>query len=82
MRSMDGKVAPMDVRTLTDWTIRQRLRSIPGVAEVLTIGGGVKQYQILPDPVRMAAQGVSFEELETAAANAASTNDKRLYGFR
>ena len=73
VRSKDGKIAPMDVRTLADWTIRQRLRSIPGVAEVLTIGGGVKQYQILPDPVRMAAQGVSFEELEKAASNAAST---------
>lgn len=73
VRSTDESLAPMDVRTLVDWTIRQRLRSIPGVAEVLVIGGGVKQYQVLPDPVRLAAQGITFEELEAAIANAAST---------
>lgn len=73
VRSTDGAMAPMDVRTLADWTIRQRLRSIPGVAEVLVIGGGVKQYQVLPDPIRLSAQGVTFEELETAVAHAAST---------
>lgn len=69
----DGSIAPMDLRLVADWTVRQRLRAIPGVAEVLVIGGGVKQYQVLPDPVRMAAQGVTFEELESAVAHAVGT---------
>ncbi len=71
LRSKDGAVKPMDLRTLADWTIRRRLQSIGGVAEVLTIGGGVKQIQVQPDPQRLAAFGVTFEELEKAVSKAA-----------
>jgi CzcA family heavy metal efflux pump len=71
LRSTDGKVAPMDLRTLADWTIRRRLQSISGVAEVLTIGGGVKQIQVQPDPNRLASFGVTFEEIEAAVSKAA-----------
>ncbi len=74
VHSKDGKVAPMDVRTLADWTIRRRLQAIPGVAEVLNMGGGVKQAQVQPDPWRMQANGVSLEELRDAAKNAASNS--------
>ena len=72
VKSTDGKTAPMDVRTVADWTIRMRLQAIPGVAEVLNMGGGVKQAQIQPDPWRMQANGVTIEELELAARNAAA----------
>ncbi|MFM7182056.1 MAG: efflux RND transporter permease subunit [Verrucomicrobiales bacterium] len=72
VRSSEGKTAPMDLRTTADWTIRTRLQAIPGVAEVLNMGGGVKQAQIQPDPWRMQANGVTIEELEQAARNAAS----------
>lgn len=71
LRSNDGAVAPMDLRTLADWTIRRRLQSISGVAEVLTIGGGVKQIQVQPHPYRLAAYGITFEEVETAVSRAA-----------
>ena len=71
LRSTDGKMAPMDLRTLADWTIRRRLQSISGVAEVLTIGGGVKQIQVQPDPYRLAAFDIQFEEVETAVSRAA-----------
>jgi CzcA family heavy metal efflux pump len=71
LRSTDGKVAPMDLRTLADWTIRRRLQSIGGVAEVLTIGGGVKQIQVQPDPHRLAAFEVTFDEIEAAVSKAA-----------
>ena len=70
--STDGKTAPMDVRTIADWTVRMRLQSIPGVAEVLSMGGGVKQAQVQPDPWRMQANGVSIEELEQAVREAAT----------
>ncbi|RYD61233.1 MAG: efflux RND transporter permease subunit, partial [Verrucomicrobiaceae bacterium] len=72
VRSTDGSTAPMDVRTLADWTIRMRLQSISGVAEVLSMGGGVKQAQVQPDPWRMQANGVSIEELEQAVREAAT----------
>jgi CzcA family heavy metal efflux pump len=72
VRSTDGNTVPMDVRTLADWTIRMRLQSISGVAEVLSMGGGVKQAQVQPDPWRMQANGVSIEELEQAVREAAT----------
>ena len=71
VKSRDGKTPPMDLRTLADWTIRMRLQSIPGVAEVLNMGGGVKQAQVQPDPWRMQANGVTIEELEQAVREAA-----------
>jgi len=73
MRSIDGAVAPGDLRTIADWTVRQRLQSIPGVAEVLPMGGGVKQVEVQPDPDRMLAHHVHFDELREAVA-AASRN--------
>lgn len=74
VRSVDGQMEPMEVRTLADWTIRRRLQSISGVAEVLNMGGGVKQAQIQPDPWKMQAHGVSLQELMEAARQAASNS--------
>ena len=66
--SQDGKTAPMDLRSLADWTISQRLLTIAGVSQVIPIGGGVKQYQVLADPTRMAAYGISLQQVKDAAA--------------
>ncbi|MEP3212150.1 MAG: efflux RND transporter permease subunit [Luteolibacter sp.] len=68
----EGYIPPSEIRTLADWTIKPRLLATPGIAEILNMGGGVRQIEIQPDPNRMYAHNVSFEELETAAANAAS----------
>ena len=68
-----GYMAPSDVRSMADWTIKRRLQSISGIAEILNMGGGVKQIEIQPDPYKMQAHCVSFDELEKAAEESAST---------
>ncbi|MEO5341590.1 MAG: efflux RND transporter permease subunit [Magnetococcus sp. MYC-9] len=62
----DDSVSPMALRTLADWSLRPQLMSIPGVAQVIPIGGEVKQYQVLLSPARLQAAGVGFEEIEKA----------------
>ncbi len=74
VRSTDNSLPPREVRSLADWVIRPRLQSIPGIAEILNMGGGIKQVQVQPDPLRMQAHGVSFEELVSAAKGAASNS--------
>lgn len=73
LRSTNAAVTPPDVRTLADWVVRPRLQGIPGIAEVLNMGGGIRQVQIQPDPVRMQLHGVTLEMLEKAAREAAGT---------
>ena len=68
-----GYLSPSDVRTLADGTIKRRLQSIPGIAEILNMGGGVKQIEVQPDPYRLQAHDVSLAELEDAVTKAAST---------
>ncbi len=63
----DG-VSPMAARETVDFTIRPRLLSIPGVAQVIPIGGEVRQYRITPDPAAMLALGVAAEQIEAAVA--------------
>src|SRR5690606_34272960 len=69
----EGYLPPREVRSLADWTIKPRLQSVRGVAEILNMGGGVKQVEIRPHPHQLQAYGVSWEELRQAAATAAST---------
>ncbi|MBL8643974.1 MAG: CusA/CzcA family heavy metal efflux RND transporter, partial [Rhodospirillaceae bacterium] len=51
------------LRTLQDWIIRPQLRQVPGVTEVNTIGGYEKQYHVTPDPARLIAFGLGFDEI-------------------
>ncbi|MGC6458312.1 MAG: efflux RND transporter permease subunit [Akkermansiaceae bacterium] len=70
LRDHTGKSSPRDLRVLADWTIARRLQAIPGIAEVLSMGGGVKQMQIQPNPEKMLLYGITFEQLRDAAAEA------------
>src|SRR5262245_28194178 len=52
-----------ELRTFQDWNLRYRLQSVPGVAEVASIGGFVQQYQVTVDPNRLKAQGLSIAQV-------------------
>ena len=59
----------LDLRTIADWTIRPRLLSVGGVAQVTVIGGDIKEYQILFDPGRMKHYKVSLDEVMSIVKN-------------
>ncbi|MFO1197107.1 MAG: efflux RND transporter permease subunit [Burkholderiaceae bacterium] len=61
-----AKTDPMAVREYADWVLRPRLLAIPGVAQVIPIGGQVRQYQVQPNTVRMGELGISMQQLESA----------------
>jgi CzcA family heavy metal efflux pump len=60
----------MDVRTIADWTVRQRLLAVPGVAKVSVFGGEVRQLQVQIEPQRLIRFGLSVEEVVAAARSA------------
>ena len=53
-------------RSLLDWVIRPALRAVPGVADVNALGGVVRSFEVVPDPVKLAAIGLSTNDLQTA----------------
>ena len=68
-----ARTTPMAVREYADWVLRPRLLAIPGVAQVIPIGGEVRQFQVQPDTARMAQLGITHEQL-TAALKGFSAN--------
>ncbi len=65
--SKSGETEPIEVRSIADFVIRPRLLAVPGVSQVVPIGGGTKQYQVLTDPARLKQYGVTLDELLEAA---------------
>jgi len=61
-------VSPMEVREAADFIVRPRLLAIPGVAQVIPIGGEVRQFRVAPNPAAMRALGVPLEQMERALA--------------
>ena len=59
-----------ELRGLVDWDFRHRLLAQAGVASTVAVGGGVKQYQVLPDPLKLQSYGLSFADVATAAGRA------------
>lgn len=66
LTSKDPNINPMDLRTIADWTIRPRLLSIPGVAQVISIGGGVRQFQILLSAEKIQRLQLPIETIEAS----------------
>ena len=67
---VSDKASPLDLRTLCDWDVKNRVLAVPGVASVVCLGGGEKQYQVQVSPRRLALYGLSFEDVRRAVANA------------
>jgi CzcA family heavy metal efflux pump len=90
----DQERAQRDLRTFADWRLRPRLLAIPGVAQVMPLGGFIERVEVRPDPTRMQQRGVSITDLsnavrasqsltgagfaETASARLDVQNDARL----
>ena len=63
LTSPDGTVSPMELRTIADWMVRPQLMTIPGISQVVVMGGEVKQYQILLDAKKLLYHGITLENL-------------------
>ncbi|MFN3397016.1 MAG: efflux RND transporter permease subunit [Sulfurimicrobium sp.] len=59
-----GNLTPQERRSLLDWVIRPALRTLPGVADVNTLGGLVRSFEVMPDNAALQARGVSLETLQ------------------
>lgn len=72
----------LDLRTLADWTIRPRLLSTGGVAQVAVLGGDIKEYQVLIHPERMKHYGISLGEVMAVTRNMnQNTNGGVIYEY-
>ncbi|MFI4885589.1 MAG: efflux RND transporter permease subunit [Steroidobacterales bacterium] len=60
--------SPMELKTIEDWVIGPQYRSVPGVADDSAFGGGDMQYQVVLDPVRIAALGLTVTQIQAAIA--------------
>ena len=69
MFTVDGEASLAERRKLLDTVIRPRLRGIPGVADVNTLGGMVQTFEVVPDVAALAARRVSLQQLQDALAN-------------
>jgi len=78
MWSEDEQTDALEMRTIADWVVRQRLLTIPGVSQVFTMGGGRKQFQVLVDPDAMLRYGVSLHEVKEAVQN---SNENATGGY-
>src|SRR5512140_1061238 len=80
--TLEGKGAdPMTLRTIQDWVVRPAIMRVPGVADVVSYGGLVKEIHVEPDPTKMATLGVVLDDLlqalKAASANASGGSIER-----
>ena len=78
MWSENPEVDPLELRTLADWVVRQRLLTIPGVSQVFTMGGERQQFQVLVDPDAMLRYGVNLEQVKEAVVQ---SNENATGGY-
>ncbi len=86
MFTVEGPLGLAEKRTLLDWTLRPQIRSIPGVADVNSLGGFVKSFEVVADTTALSARGLALADLQTAlernnrndGAGRLSDNDESL----
>ena len=71
-------LSPRELRTIADWEVRRRLLAVPGVSQVVPIGGGVQQFQVSVRPADLIEHGVTLDEVVEAVAAA---NENTSAGF-
>jgi Cu(I)/Ag(I) efflux system membrane protein CusA/SilA len=76
-----GRLRPDQLRSYQDWTLRYALQAVPGVAEVASIGGFVRQYQVTVDPNKLAAYGVRIDDVVRAIRASNNEVGGRLLEF-
>src|SRR5438876_10882563 len=77
-----GQRSLADLRSLQDWHIRYELQSVPGVAEVTSVGGFVRQYQVTVDPNKLAAYGIPLMQVSEAVRKSSNQAGARLIQWR
>tara|TARA_B100000073_G_scaffold347973_1_gene364320 strand:+ start:949 stop:4080 length:3132 start_codon:yes stop_codon:yes gene_type:complete len=68
--SENDDVSSLDLRTIAEWDVKQRLLGINGVSKITAIGGDVKQYHVMVDPQKMLNHGISLHQVRSALENA------------
>lgn len=76
-----GQHSLADLRSLEDWHLRYELQSVPGVAEVASVGGFVRQYQITVDPQKLASYGIPLMQVSDAVRKSNNEVGRRLIGW-
>lgn len=74
MFTIEGDLPLAEKRALLDWVIRPQLRTIPGVADVNSLGGAVRTFEVVPNPQSLAARGLALKDLQ-AVLEANNRND-------
>lgn len=67
---VSDRTTPMELRTIADWQIRNRVLAVPGVARVLVFGGDLREYQVLIDPAKLKSLGVTLKQIQEAVEKA------------
>ena len=81
LRDKNHKLNPAELRTIQDWTLRFHLQSVPGVAEVASVGGFVKQYQVQVDPIKLQNYHLSFDDVLKAVRESNQESGGRVLEF-
>lgn len=81
LKDESGKLTTADLRSIQDWTLKFQLQSVPGVAEVASIGGYVKQFQVKVDPTKLQLYNLSIKQVMDAVQDANQESGGRTIEF-